>query len=235
MIKRVYLSTVGSTNTWAKEHVDELDCDALTVITAEEQTAGRGRFKRVWVSPKGCNLYVTYVFFVKNLEIPLGNLPQVLALSAYKAIENGVSIKWPNDLVIGNKKLGGILCEVVEAKNSYAIVIGLGVNINMPLSLLEGIDRPATSLIMEPEETLNLKEEIHKTFATDLFHFLNQGFDPFLSLFREALIHKRGDLIKFSNFQKTIEGRFDQVNDDGSLGLIMADSSLERHVSGELL
>lgn len=234
LINKIDLSTVGSTNTWAKEHIQEFDVEALTVITAEEQTAGRGRFKRMWVSPKGGSLYVTYVFFIKNLELSLGNLPQLLALSAYKVIPKGINIKWPNDLVIGEKKLGGILCEIVEAKERYAIVIGLGLNINLSISSLKIIDQPATTLTMELEEASRLKEKIHKTFAKDLFVFLKQGFNPFLNLFREALIHKKGELIKFSNFQQIILGTFEQVNDDGSLALII-NGVLERQVSGELL
>lgn len=239
-INRVYLSTVGSTNNWAKEHANELDVNALTVITAEEQTAGRGRFKRVWVSPKGCNLYVTYVFFLKNIKKEIGNLPQVLALAAHhsmQAFSMKVKIKWPNDLVIENKKLGGILCEIAESQNQHAIVIGLGVNINMPLDLLKMIDRPATSLREEvgyPLDKERLSGEIHQCFLNYLEKFLKEGFNPFLEDFKGALLHKKGDKLRFSDFSQIIEGHFHAINEDGSLALLHS-NGLKNYSSGELL
>ncbi len=235
-IKRIHFDSIGSTNTWAKEHVEELDSDCLTIITADEQTAGRGRFTRDWVSPKGCNLYVTYVVFVKDLRFSIGNLPQVLALAALEA-HVSVGIKWPNDLVIGKKKLGGILCEVVQCDFGYAVVVGLGLNINMPKSYFDKIDRPATSLLEElgsVQDREHISERIHKQFILYLTLFLEKGFTPLLDSFRKAIVHQTGEIIRFSNFQTVIEGAFQRIDDKGALVLIV-DGKEKTFTSGELL
>lgn len=240
-INRVYLPTVGSTNTWAKEHAHEFNKEALTLITAGEQTAGRGRFKREWVSPADCNLYATYVFFCSDLKPEIGNLPQVLALAAYQAlfpISNLVRIKWPNDLVVEKKKLAGILCEVTEVDSHYAVILGIGININMSKSDLERIDRPAISLMEIRGESLDqeeVSEAVHHQFFELLSIFLEQGFSPFLKSFRAALIHKKGDPIRFSNFKSVIEGVFLHIDVDGSLFLQLPDGSEKRFISGELV
>ena len=239
-INRIHFDSIGSTNNWAKEHAHELDCEALTIITADEQTAGRGRFTREWVSPKGCNLYVTYVVFVKDLKFSVGNFPQVLALAAAESLLSiaPVCIKWPNDLVLGKKKLGGILCELSEVSSGYALIVGLGININMPKTYFELIDRPATSLMEEVGLTLDreeISESIHKRFANYLSIFLKKGFDSLLEPFREVLVHKRGDLIRFSNFQTVIEGSFQQIDQQGALVLQFPDGNEKTFTSGELL
>lgn len=241
-INRVYLPTIGSTNTWAKVHARELDPKALTVIVADEQTAGRGRFKRSWISPKGCNLYVTYVFFCQEISSEIGNLPQILALAAYDVIAplaaEEVRIKWPNDLLLAGKKLGGILCEVTEINNQNAVVIGLGLNINMPKSILDQIDRPAISLMeffKMAQDKEKISEAIHQNFHKYLQIFLTSGFKSFLEPFKNAILHQRGDLIRFSNFESVVEGYFEGINSDGSLSLRFSDGSIKRFTSGELL
>lgn len=239
-INRIHFESIGSTNTWAKEHAEELDKRALTIITADEQTAGRGRFTRDWISPKGCNLYVTYVVFVKDLQLPLGNLPQVLAIAAAESLTaiQPVRIKWPNDLVLAKKKLGGILCEISQVSSGYALIIGFGLNINMPKTYFAQIDRPATSLLEEVGHALDreqISESIHTYFAKHLFNFLRNGFDPFLERFREILLHEKGDSIRFSNFQTIIEGTFQQINNQGALVLKFPDGSEKTFTSGELL
>jgi BirA family biotin operon repressor/biotin-[acetyl-CoA-carboxylase] ligase len=238
-IKRVHFPVIHSTNSWAKENTSQLDPEALTIITADEQTAGRGRFRRRWLSPKGCNLYVTYAFFTPNID-PVKNLTQILALAAYDAAVKwaAVQIKWPNDLVIGQKKLGGILCEVVEAPTGWANIIGLGLNINMQKSLLDTIDRPASSLMEECGYSLDLAslaEEVHQRFHNCLSDYLKNGFAPFLSSFKKALIHQPGDALRFHNFSEIFQGAFAGLNDDGSLALLLPDGSLKHCLSGELL
>ena len=239
-IKRIHFESIGSTNTWAKEHANAFDSSAFTIITADEQTAGRGRFKRDWVSPKGCNLYVTYVLFVPDLNFSIGNLPQVLALSACEVLKEAVpvQIKWPNDLVVQKRKLGGILCEVTQTDAGYALILGLGVNINMPKVFFDQIDRPATSMLEEVGHSLDrdkVSEDIHNQFMLNLKVFLKEGFNPLLDAFRKNLIHKINDTIRFSNFQTVTEGIFQKIDNSGALVLKFSDGDEKTFTSGELL
>lgn len=240
-IKRLHFDSIDSTNTWAKAHASELDQKALTIITADEQTAGRGRFTRTWVSPKACNLYATYVLFVSKIDEATLHIPQLLALIASETAAlfvKGVALKWPNDLVIGKKKLGGILCEVLEVEGSLALITGIGLNINMSKEDLAKIDRPATSLkeaLGEAIDKEKLIDILNADFIKALQKFQKEQFKPFLERFRNALIHKLGDSLKFHDFQKIIHGSFERVNDDGSLTMRLEDGSFKRFVSGELV
>lgn len=236
-INRVYLETIGSTNTWAKEHAGEFDQEALIIITADEQTSGRGRFNRSWVSPKGCNLYATYVLFFDDLMSSLGNLSQVLALSVCQVLQD-VQIKWPNDLILKGKKLGGILCETVWHEDKCVFLAGLGVNINMDGQMLEKIDRPAISLQKaygKAFDRQDVSEKIHSRFCFNLELFLKEGFGPLAGVFKEKIIHEKGDKLTFFAFQKQVEGVFQRIEADGSLFLILQDGVECRFTSGELL
>lgn len=239
-IKNIHFETIDSTNTWAKVHVNDFEKKSLTVISADTQTAGRGRFSRVWVSPKG-GIYVTYVFFVDTLDQNLGNFPQILALAAFKVLINyipKVNLKWPNDIVVKGKKIGGILCEIVE----NTIILGIGINIDMSEQDLKKIDKPATSLYDELKTFTSLKEERENIFHALTNQFLNnfkefkkKGFDPFYVLYKEALVHKKGDLLLFSDFFKTIPCTFQSFNEDGSITCRLADGKERRFFTGELL
>lgn len=240
-IKRIHFETIDSTNNWAKGHLDELDQKALTLITASEQTAGRGRFNRTWTSPKNSNILATFVFFLESLREDMGNIPQILALSALKSLketEVPLALKWPNDINCGSKKLGGILCEVSQAQNKWGVVIGIGLNINMTEADLKKIDRPAASLLSETGRHYDLElltNQLSQQFKENIECFLKNGFAPFFPLYTQALLHQKNALLRFNDFQKIIEGKFSHINPDGSLSLILSDGTCKRCTSGELL
>ena len=111
-----------------------------TVVVADSQTAGRGRLSRSWFSPAGANLYCSVVLRTarppERLTEWLSWLPLVSALAAAEAIEQvssiHVSVKWPNDLLISERKVGGILCESGTGTRSGPFqIIGIGVNVNL--------------------------------------------------------------------------------------------------------
>ncbi|MDZ4732153.1 MAG: biotin--[acetyl-CoA-carboxylase] ligase [Nitrospirota bacterium] len=110
-----------------------------TVVVADSQTAGRGRLSRSWFSPPGVNLYCSIILRVMRppdrLTEWLSWLPLISALAAAEAIEQvsstHVSVKWPNDLLISERKTGGILCESGTGTRSDPFqIIGIGINVN---------------------------------------------------------------------------------------------------------
>jgi BirA family biotin operon repressor/biotin-[acetyl-CoA-carboxylase] ligase len=110
-----------------------------TLVLAESQTAGRGRLGRQWFSPHGINLYASVVIRTsvnaQRLSQWLSWLPLLTALSTAEAIEalagSNVSVKWPNDLLMGDRKVGGILCESGTSTGLGSFqVIGIGINVN---------------------------------------------------------------------------------------------------------
>jgi len=150
--------TIHSTlsTTWLGRRIELFDClpstngeasqlaqaevEHGTVIAADSQTAGRGRLSRTWYSPPGANLYCSVILRAAHpptrLTEWLSWLPLISALAAAEAIEQvsstHVSVKWPNDLMISEQKVGGILCESGTGPQSNPFqIIGIGINVNM--------------------------------------------------------------------------------------------------------
>jgi BirA family transcriptional regulator, biotin operon repressor / biotin---[acetyl-CoA-carboxylase] ligase len=239
-IFRRHFTTIDSTNTWSKLNVQLFDPKKLSVITADEQSAGRGRFKRKWESPSQ-NVFATFCFFLEMRRSDIGNIPQVLAISAFEALEElhfHPQLKWPNDILLSEKKVGGILCETTMVTNGLWVIVGIGINVNMPLDLLSKIDRPATSLFVEKgvpveEELVTLK--LIKHFNINLEKFLQKGFDPFLPTYRQKLGNLKGKKIRFHDNQVIWEGVFHSIKDDGSLNLILDSGVIKNFIAGEIM
>jgi BirA family transcriptional regulator, biotin operon repressor / biotin---[acetyl-CoA-carboxylase] ligase len=154
-----------------------------TVVVAESQTAGRGRQGRSWFSPEGMNVYASVLIRPGSLTIPLadwlGWIPLTTAIAAAESIQQltGLppSLKWPNDLLIDHRKVGGILCESgTDPEKHPFVVIGLGLNVNTPLSLfppeLTGI---ATSLLEETHRPVD-RSRLLAQFLLDLEQALDE-------------------------------------------------------------
>jgi BirA family biotin operon repressor/biotin-[acetyl-CoA-carboxylase] ligase len=145
--------SVGSTNDVVREclSADDSHSTAVLAVLAEEQTQGRGRRGRRWHSPPGANLYLSLGW---RFHGPVGKLSCLsLAIGAMLAEaiarDCGVdlALKWPNDLYHGERKLGGVLIELLGEKNSaIPIIAGIGLNVNMPVEDTEAIQRPWTDL-----------------------------------------------------------------------------------------
>ncbi|MDO8615713.1 MAG: biotin--[acetyl-CoA-carboxylase] ligase [Dehalococcoidia bacterium] len=147
----IYLTSTGSTQDVARGEA-ERDAAPGTAVIAEEQTAGRGRFGRSWVSPAGQNLYLTLL-----LRPPLERLRPlsiVAPLAVALAIEDETGlrpqIKWPNDVVMVGRKLSGVLIEseLAGRKVRYSLV-GIGVNVNFDIEESSEIAGIATSVKRE--------------------------------------------------------------------------------------
>lgn len=238
---RRHFASIDSTNTWVKQNAHTLRHDVVTLITAGTQTAGRGRFKRRWESPPEVNIYATYCIFLEKHRSDIGNLPQVLALSVVQVLEKfgfHPGLKWPNDIILSEKKTGGILCETVPFSDLICAALGIGLNVNMPLEILQKIDRPATSMLVEGNHFFDVGEvlnQLNLEFIPMLELFLEEGFHPFLELYRKQIIHKENDWIKFHDNRSIWEGQFAGINEDGSLNLMLATGENRRFLAGEIL
>ncbi len=147
----VYLTSTHSTQDVARAE-SEAGCPAGTVVIAEEQTGGRGRFGRTWVSPAAKNLYLTLV-----LRPPLDRLRSlsiVSPLAVALAIEDvtGLSprIKWPNDVLLDGRKTAGVLIESeIEGAEVKCALVGVGLNVNFEIGAASEIANIATSVKQE--------------------------------------------------------------------------------------
>ena len=152
--KILYRESTGSSNEWMKE-AGAAGEPACTVGIAEEQTAGKGRLGRTWVSPKGENIYFSLLLRPDAAPRHAASLTLVMGLSTAQAIRETtglpVGIKWPNDVVINHRKVCGILTEMkADPEKIDYVVIGIGINVNQT-EFTEGISATATSLRLEAD------------------------------------------------------------------------------------
>lgn len=222
----IHLASVNSTNTWAKEHIKDLNPTQVTRITASEQTAGRGRLKREWISPKDQNIYLTYFFSFPKLFEKTVHLTQFFSVILTTLLQEyglSPSIKWPNDLLVNQKKIGGILCETIDMGSFLGVILGLGLNINMPPDMLDKIDQPATSFFNELNKTFTLDpiiETLDTLFLNDLNRFKEEGFGPFHDTYLSFLEQKNYPIQLKQNGQNMI-GEFHSLNPDGRLNILL--------------
>ena len=236
----IHFETIGSTNTWAKMHAGTLDPDKITRITADVQTAGRGRFNRVWLSPKGENILATFFFTLPKHSPILSHVGQILGLSCAAVLErHGFSpqIKWVNDILLEEKKVAGILAETVTLDNSMGVAVGIGININMKQEALDVIDQPATSLAALSGRAWSVQEllgELTQQFVLDLNTLKTAGFSPFHKQY-DKLIAYKGKTVTCSNGSALVTGICRSVDQEGQLLIELPSGKIEKIFSGELL
>jgi len=149
-----YFESIDSTNDYSAGLIEEsrgADFERLdgTLTLAERQTGGRGRFKHKWLSPQG-GLWFSLIIITDIHPEELPNLTLIAAFSISEAFMDtyniNVDIKWPNDLYYGEYKFGGILSELKKDGKLQAIILGIGINVNIDDKTLDRLDNTATSI-----------------------------------------------------------------------------------------
>ena len=143
--------SVGSTNDVVRERLPAGDSHGMAVL-AEEQTQGRGRRGRSWHSPRGANLYLSLGWRFHGPADRLSGLSLAIGAMLAEAIATDcdvdLALKWPNDLYYGERKLGGVLIELLSEKSgAIPVIAGIGLNVNMPVEDIDAIQRPWTDLV----------------------------------------------------------------------------------------
>lgn len=136
---------VESTNTHTMEHAAARSNGYVCI--AEQQTAGRGRRGRSWVSPFGKNIYLSLLWNFEGGAAALEGLSLAVGVATAAALENcgalGIQLKWPNDLLWRQRKLAGVLLEMTgDPSGACQVVVGVGINVSMPARIGEAIDQP---------------------------------------------------------------------------------------------
>ena len=179
----VFLPEIDSTNNLAKEHAKNNAQEGLVII-AESQTGGRGRMGRFWHSPPETGVYLS-ILLKPNLKPDhlsfITLLAGVSAISTINEISHQrANLKWPNDILINDKKVSGLLCEMTQERgDSFSVVIGIGINVNqVPEQFPEGLKKTATSLRIvngSPINRLTVIRSLLKTLDREYHFFLTEG------------------------------------------------------------
>jgi BirA family biotin operon repressor/biotin-[acetyl-CoA-carboxylase] ligase len=184
-----YWASIGSTMTEAA-NLAMAGASHGTVVIADEQTAGVGRLGRTWISNPEVGIYTSILLRLKlpPAQFPVANL--LLGLAAAEAIQKSTSLicdlRWPNDVLIGEKKVCGILTQLVDA----CIVAGIGINVNQT-EFAAGLRTPATSLRIESGEKQS-REQILIALLESIDNFCELGARAILQAFAAASSYTNG-------------------------------------------
>ena len=231
----LYYPSLTSTMEVARQEAQQRAAEG-TIILADEQTGGRGRLKRVWLSPQG-NIALSVILYPSLSFLPslimLASLAVVHSIEAVTGLK--AQIKWPNDVLIKGRKVSGILIEsaVPRSTVNYSI-IGIGINVNLKLADFPEIQSIATSLVGELGRNVSrpmvircLLIEIERLYLT-----LSAG-GSIYEEWRDSLV-TLGRRVQAKIGETTYEGVAESVARDGSLLLHGSDGSLTRIVAGDV-
>ncbi|MDW7670879.1 MAG: biotin--[acetyl-CoA-carboxylase] ligase [Bacillota bacterium] len=230
----VYMDTVSSTNLWAKENL--MDLAHGTVVLAEEQTQGRGRLGKYWDSSKGDGIWMTLVL---RPHLPMGEgakITQLAAAAMHQALIRltnlPVKIKWPNDLLVDDRKICGILTEMTgELTRIESLLVGIGVNVNQQ-SFTGEIQKTAVSLAQltgKKVSRIKLLEVFLQEFEKMFDDFVeNDQYESVLEIVRNnsSLLNQRinifrgDDCLPATAIQVHEDGRLEVQYDDGRQELL---------------
>ena len=226
--KIVVMDTVTSTMDEAFRLGME-NCPEGTVVCAEAQSKGRGRLGRAWTSPKARGLYFS---FVLRPNLPLDQLAQLTLMSAValaEAIEEisdlKPSIKWPNDILLGNSKLAGILTELrAESDQVKFVVVGIGLNVNASLHQLPSGSSSLKSAAGQGFDRVQVFQAILRSLEKWYLKVLRHEFAQVMEEWkkRSATLKKR---IRITDPAGTIDGEAIDLDEDGAL-LIRKDNGI---------
>ena len=236
--KIIYKETVPSTMDAAFQLALEGSPEG-TVVCAEHQTKGRGRLGRTWTSPKAKGIYVSLILRPQLPPSEVARLTLLCAVAVSEAVKtaSGIQplIKWPNDLLVNDKKLAGILTELsAETDRIKFVIVGIGLNVNASLNHLPA---QSTSLKQELGFSLcrvELFQEILREIEEWYVRLDKEGFEPVLSRWKE-LSSTLNQRVRVVDPAGGIEGEAIDIDQDGGL-LIRQDSGVViKRMAGDVL
>jgi len=234
-----HLTTVDSTNTCLKEM---RDAPEWTVVTADEQTAGRGRHSNQWHSTAGAGLYLSALLRPGTIMRRAGWLSLLAAVAGAETLLDlglgGVDIKWPNDLLIGERKIGGILIESETSSSGHLerAIVGIGINLNHH-QFPPPLDQTATSYRIETGRSIEVA--LVRTWLLErLAHWYQQWRNEGEGAIRDRWLacssYGRGRAVGVTVAGERVEGVTAGLDPEGALRLITPSGAIRTIVTGQV-
>lgn len=236
----VYMKTVDSTNDLAMTLARQGAAHG-TVVTTDQQTRGRGRKGRRWISPPGDNLYLSIILRPEVSPAEASQIPILSVIASVRALNRMVSdlqfnIKWPNDIYCYGKKISGTLCEMkAEIDRVNYVVVGTGINVNMKPTD-DSIRNIATSLLMETgseysrvKTAVFLLEEFERIYN----EWLSKGDLGFIIDEWNRYSMLRNMQVDVRTTTKIISGKAAGIANNGALKLELPDGSVRMVYAGD--
>ena len=236
-MKILRFDTCTSTNDVLKEEQGD-----FVIAVAKEQTAGRGQRGNTWISDSGKNLLFSILVTPERLNA--GDafvLSQAIALSIRSALvryipEERVSIKWPNDIYVGRRKICGILIENdLQGRRVTRSIIGCGINVNQ-MSFPDGLAAPATSVALESgKEQIceTVMRDVTDAFARMLSDICGGHYEQIREQYHEHLFF-RGVQARYEDKDGEFDGVISHAENDGHLIIKDAEGALRRYAFKEI-
>lgn len=213
----IVLDKVSSSNDFAKQLLTKFKPQQqYTAIMAKKQTQGRGQRGTKWSSPENENLYISYIYNPKDLPVEKQFLLTIKAsLACFDVIQtfipNDIAIKWPNDIMVQNRKIAGILIEnKINLKNITQTIIGIGINV-LTTDFPHSLKSKATSIRMESKNSKVSLFDLAKMIRNRLQHYNN--------LINNNKEHMLWDKYSSNLFRKDTSSRF-IINESNKEGVI---------------
>lgn len=235
-----YYKEIGSTNDEAFR-LGSAGAPHGTALIAEGQSAGKGRMQRIWHSPPGVNVYTSVIL---RPSFELARAPQ-LSLAAGVAVAETleaccpgrIALKWPNDALIGGKKVCGILSQMkMKASAIDFVVLGIGINVNLTREQFPpDIREVATSIAVETGRKTDLDSLINRLYEnlTKWYSTLvSRGFEPVRQTWL-GLAPMIGQTVSIRFGEEEVSGTAEGIDDDGSLILKTKTNSILRASAGD--
>ncbi len=231
------IPVIGSTNQHLMDRIGLLQSGSVCI--AEYQSQGRGRRGREWVSPFGCNLYLSMYWRLESGMAGAMGLSLVVGVAIVEALEKlgieGIKLKWPNDLYYQDKKLAGILVEMSGQAGAAAhLVIGMGMNLKMATNT-QGITQPWSCLVDAVEHDIDRNQlaiTLINTLKTALSEYEITGMQGFVERWNR-LDNYLGREIRLIMGEREVVGISSGINEQGAV-LINTDNGLETYIGGEI-
>jgi BirA family biotin operon repressor/biotin-[acetyl-CoA-carboxylase] ligase len=232
---------IDSTNRHLAEQARQ-NAPSGTVCLAEHQTAGKGRRGRHWVSPFGSNLYLSVLWRFQQGYASTAGLSLAMGVAVIRALRQhhieAVGLKWPNDIISGGKKLGGLLIEVSgESEGACVVVIGLGLNLFLPEAAAHDITQAWTDVSKIGMPRRISRNQLAASLLNHLFAILGDfesvGIKRYLDEWRryDCLKDQSATLfIADQPFSGVVQG----IDDNGLLLLQHPDGKVQAFASGEV-
>ena len=239
--------SIDSTNKYAREKAEQARASG-SVVLAEQQSAGRGRRGKTWVSPFAANIYLSIVWDFEQGAQALEGLSLAVGVAVKRALNaqgvHGIQLKWPNDIYVEGEKLGGILLEMIgDPAGHCSVIVGVGINVAMPETQGSDIDQEWTDIRSQLQQCVDRKNHrpsrnklaaaLISEIVVLLRDFQAQGFSMYRDEWQAADAFYEQEAV-ISTPKLSITGVVKGVDKNGALRLQLENGKIETFVGGEL-
>lgn len=231
----IELDSVDSTNSWLLGQVRDQKVTSPTTVVAHQQSQGRGRMGRAWKAQPGHSLCL-------SLALPFNSLPAswVTLLTGVKVCQflerrsvAGLGLKWPNDLMVGDRKLGGILCESLSVSGRAFLIVGIGINLLPVDTENQSVSLSDLGAWSAEDQVLELATDLSNELSKAIVDGLSAGFASVAGQCRSLDVLKGLPVKVMEQDQLKLQGTAQGVNEDGAY-LIETEQGLQAIQSGDL-